>query len=292
MQKDNLFRAMAPAGEVREKQDGKLVLSGHFARFNEWTEIDSVFEGHFLERVAPGAFARTIASGKPKVLLNHGNDTLGKTPIGKVAELREDDEGAYYEVELFRGLPEHVVDGLKEGEYGASFRFSALVDERDERPARSDHNPEALPERTLTEVRLHEFGPVTFPAYEGATAQAAMRSITDEMREQELATLVRRLAEKPEMLRELISRLDEAEEPVEEPAEERQDEEPAEPVEAEAEREQDEPTPSDDTPGDTPTVPEKPVAAQPIYGTQTRQDAVPLYGSQIKETPSWLISSR
>jgi hypothetical protein len=39
MQKDNLFRALTPAGEVREKDDGKLVLTGHFARFGEWTEI-------------------------------------------------------------------------------------------------------------------------------------------------------------------------------------------------------------------------------------------------------------
>jgi phage head maturation protease len=40
----------------------------------------------------------------------------------------------------------------------------------DERPARSSYNPEALPERTLREVKLFELGSVTFPAYAGATA--------------------------------------------------------------------------------------------------------------------------
>jgi hypothetical protein len=40
----------------------------------------------------------------------------------------------------------------------------------DERPAPSSYNPEALPERTVHEGRLYEFGRVTFPAYAGATA--------------------------------------------------------------------------------------------------------------------------
>ena len=39
-------------------------------------------------------------------------------------------------------------------------------------------NPDRLPERTITNATLYEFGPVTFPAYEGATA--GMRSMTDE----------------------------------------------------------------------------------------------------------------
>jgi hypothetical protein len=43
----------------------------------------------------------------------------------------------------------------------------------DEKPARSSYNPEALPERTLRGVKLFELGPVTFPAYAGATAQLA-----------------------------------------------------------------------------------------------------------------------
>jgi hypothetical protein len=39
-----------------------------------------------------------------------------------------------------------------------------------ERPGKSPHNPEGIPERTLKEVDVPEFGPVTFPAYAGATA--------------------------------------------------------------------------------------------------------------------------
>jgi Caudovirus prohead serine protease len=53
-----------------------------------------------------------------------------------------------------------------------------VQEEFDPKPARSAHNPEAIPERTLKEVRLVEFGPVTFPAYAGATA--SLRSLNDE----------------------------------------------------------------------------------------------------------------
>jgi hypothetical protein len=62
--------------------------------------------------------------------------------------------------------------------YGASFRFSVTREEfnRDAKP--SDYNPQGLPERTLKEVAVREFGPVTFPAYSGATA--SVRSLTDE----------------------------------------------------------------------------------------------------------------
>jgi phage head maturation protease len=41
----------------------------------------------------------------------------------------------------------------------------------------SSYNPTGLPERTITEAKVMEFGPVTFPAYEGATA--GVRSLTD-----------------------------------------------------------------------------------------------------------------
>jgi phage head maturation protease len=41
-----------------------------------------------------------------------------------------------------------------------------------QRPGKSDYNPDGLPEITILEARLIEFGPVTFPAYAGATARA------------------------------------------------------------------------------------------------------------------------
>jgi len=177
----DLFRAIYPGVEVREETTGHPEMVGHFARFNEWAEIDSIFEGRFLERVAPGAFADSFAALTPKPLFQHGMDPeLGDKVLGAPVEVREDDEGAAYRVPLFPSVPPLIVDGLRAGAYGASFRFSVEDEEVDRRPKLSDHNPEGLPERTITRAKVAEFGPVTFPAYAGATA--GIRSMTDAFR--------------------------------------------------------------------------------------------------------------
>jgi HK97 family phage prohead protease len=155
------------------------VMFGHFNRFGEWTEIASATEGYFMERFAPGAFENTFAERTPKVLFQHGRDQLGKQPIGRATVVREDDEGAYYEVPLFPSVPGLLVDGLRSGAYGASFQFSVVREDLDQRPMRSARNPDGLPERTLREVKVFEFGPVTFPAYEGATA--GLRHVAEEL---------------------------------------------------------------------------------------------------------------
>ncbi len=179
------IRAVNPGVFVRAAGDGEdddspPILFGHFARFDEWTEIDSWFEGRFMERIARGAFKKTMKEGRDqiRVLLQHGHDpSLGEKPIAEPQILREDDEGAYYEARLFDGVPEIVMDGLRAGQYGASFRFSVMREEMVEDPGTSDHNPQGLPERTLKELRVHEFGPVTWGAY--PTATAGVRSLTD-----------------------------------------------------------------------------------------------------------------
>jgi phage head maturation protease len=67
--------------------------------------------------------------------------------------------------------------GLRAGAYGSSFRFNVLAEDFLRKPGKSAYNPSGLPERTVREVHMPEFGPVTFPAYPGATA--GMRSLTD-----------------------------------------------------------------------------------------------------------------
>jgi HK97 family phage prohead protease len=151
-------------------------MSGHFAVFNVWTEINNFFEGRFLERVAPGAFTATFARGGQRVLLEHGHDPqVGNKPIAKVdpLSLSEDGKGAAYRVALLDGVPELVVSGLAAGTYGASFRFRARREELVSEPPVSAHNPEGIAERTLLEVDVAEFGPVTFGAYPDATAGLA-----------------------------------------------------------------------------------------------------------------------
>jgi Caudovirus prohead serine protease len=80
-----------------------------------------------------------------------------------------------------------LIPGLEQGLYGASFRFKVTREQFDNQPEPSDANPAGLPERSIKELRLFEFGPVTFPAYDEATAgvrstvsDAVVRSLTDQ----------------------------------------------------------------------------------------------------------------
>lgn len=178
-----LVRALAPSVLAREAtDDGPPVMFGHFTRFGSFYEIRSAFEGHFMERTAPGAFRKTIAERADKIppLFNHGKDpSIGQKVLGEVRVLREDGEGVYYEVELDdTSYVRDLLPGLRRGAYGASFMFTVTDEVWDDEPQRSEHNPQGLPERTITGVKLHEFGPVTFPASDAATS--GVRSLTDE----------------------------------------------------------------------------------------------------------------
>lgn len=200
--RDDLFRGLPQRPEIRaesEDVDSGSLMSGHFAVFDRWTEIDSWFEGRFMERLGSGAFKKTMKEQRDsiKVQFDHGYDSfVGDSPLGPIDDLREDDEGGYFEVPLLdtdynrdRILPMltgRLMSGESRGSLlGASFRFRVIADEWNQEPKKSASNPEGLPERTIREVRLYEFGPVVFPAYAEATASA--RSLTDHF-------LTRRLA--------------------------------------------------------------------------------------------------
>jgi HK97 family phage prohead protease len=183
-----VIRAVAPHSNPRglalrgdgSESNGKT-LYGHFAVFNRWAEIRSYIEGAFLERVAPGAFLRTMHEDRDRmrVLFQHGLDpTIGNKVLGPIETLREDPLGAYYASPLFdTSYNADLSPGLEAGVYGASFRFQVTGEDFVKSPAASAYNPNALPERTIREVKLMEFGPVTFGAYPDATS--GVRSLTD-----------------------------------------------------------------------------------------------------------------
>lgn len=189
----SVCRSQSDLGEVRVDQpkDGApatRTMSGHFSMFGNWYEINSAFEGRFLERIHPGAYRKTFkdnasrknAGDKIKCLLEHGHDpTVADKPLGVPTSLEEDGEGARYEVPLLdTSYVRDLVPALEAGAYGSSFRFRVLQDEWIEEPERSDYNPDGIPERTIKEVRVMEFGPTMFPANSSATA--GLRSTTDE----------------------------------------------------------------------------------------------------------------
>lgn len=176
-------RSAPDAAQLRTSEDGNT-LHGHFSVFNEWTEIVSTYEGRFMERVAPGAFDKPFENRESiRVLYDHGHDpSIGNKPLGVPTVLEQDGRGARYEVPLFDAT--YVNDlkpALRANALGASFRFSIEADDWRNPQKSSDYNPDRLPERTIESVNLYEFGPVTFPAYAGATA--GIRSGTDRFHE-------------------------------------------------------------------------------------------------------------
>jgi phage head maturation protease len=100
---------------------GMPTLFGYFSVWDEFTEIDSTYEGRFLERVATGAFERSIRERRDqiRVLFQHGSDPfVGNKPLGPLLELREDAKGAGYVVPLLdTTYNRDPIPGLEQGLY-------------------------------------------------------------------------------------------------------------------------------------------------------------------------------
>lgn len=178
----DLVRAAPPRMELRADGDGGMpTMEVRFSTFDTWYEIDSFWEGSFLERTHRGAFADTIREDREsiKTLFNHGFDPqIGDKVLGQITDLREDTDSPVGVVPLFdTTYNRDLLPGLAAGVYGSSFRFRVTGEEWDDEPGTSEDNPKGLPERTITKVRLMEFGPVTFPANPDSTA--GLRCMTD-----------------------------------------------------------------------------------------------------------------
>lgn len=167
--------------------DGRLAtLEVDFSLFDVWYEIDSWWEGRFLERTVRGAFKRTIArsGSNVKVFFNHGFDpSIGSKVLGVPELLEEREQSPHLEAGLLdTSYNRDLLPALRAGAYGSSFMFEVTSESWEHEPEASDHNPNGLPERTITEVNLFEAGPVTWPANPEATS--GVRSGTDWMIDQ------------------------------------------------------------------------------------------------------------
>jgi HK97 family phage prohead protease len=185
--RDDLIRMVAMSTsslEVRAEGDGNELV-GYGAVFNEDTEI-SGWEGNFIERIAPGAFRKTLEerADRVKIQFDHGMDTrFGGAPIAVPVEIREDDRGLYVrarfvDTEAGRDARELIRSGAVDG---MSFRFSVVREDVDKNAGR-------LPLRTVREVRLYEVGPVTWPAYEATTVGVRSAEAMRLLRAAQLAT--------------------------------------------------------------------------------------------------------
>lgn len=156
-------------GELRVvagKDKTPTMIAGHAAKFDVLSED----LGGFRERIAPGAFAKTITSADIRALWNHdANIVLGRNKAGTL-RLHEDVAGLAYEVDapdtqLIRDM---VMSPIARGDVNqCSFGFYTVSDKW----AKVDG--EWL--RTLLEVELFDVSPVTYPAYQ--QTDVAVRSL-------------------------------------------------------------------------------------------------------------------
>jgi HK97 family phage prohead protease len=141
-------------------------IAGHAAKFDSLSED----LGGFRERIAPGAFAKSIQSGDIRALWNHdANIVLGRNKAGTL-RLSEDSAGLAFEVDapdtqLVRDM---VMAPIARGDVNqCSFGFYTMADKW----AKVDG--EWI--RTLLECELFDVSPVTYPAY--PSTDVAVRSL-------------------------------------------------------------------------------------------------------------------
>ena len=144
--------------EVRD-HGGKVVIEGHGAVFNRLSHD----LGGFVERVLPGTFTKTIQEADVRALYNHDkNMVLGRNKSGTL-DLSQDESGLYYRIyppdtSYARDL--QVV--IERGDVtSSSFAFYTIKDDWGQTEA-------GYPQRSLSEVRLVDVSPVTYPAYPDA----------------------------------------------------------------------------------------------------------------------------
>lgn len=152
--------------EIREDGTG-MYFEGYAAVFNSPSEPLP-----FIERIAPGAFKRSIdARNDIKLLYNHDTGSvLGSTRAGTL-RLYEDERGLKVSAQLPNtGLGRDTAELLRRGDLDSmSFGFSV--------PQGGDEWNATGSERTLKSVRLHEVSIVAFPAYAGTAGSTSVRGI-------------------------------------------------------------------------------------------------------------------
>lgn len=181
------FQRYAPLDDmqVRSTATGRR-LEAYAAVFNRDQEIRDR-DGHYMERLAPTAFDRTIGQRGTnfQVLFNHGRTIHGDSsdrysmPIGVPVEVRADGRGLFTATEVANTeLGDEVVELANSGALrGMSFSGKFLA-------SRSAGKHESgLPIKERTEIAMIEYGPTPFPAYSDAAIVAVrseFRSLSDD----------------------------------------------------------------------------------------------------------------
>jgi len=146
--------------EMRAAEDGDGMTFGGYA----WRYNQPSLPLPFTERIAPGAFTRTLKSKNDiRAYVNHDDTLLLGSTRAKTLTIEDREDGGWVEIRLPKtSAGNDVRELVSRGDIsGMSFGFSTVRDSWSD-----DGN-----DRTLNEVRLHEVSVVTgVPAYPQTTA--------------------------------------------------------------------------------------------------------------------------
>lgn len=146
--------------ELRSVESETPVLEGYAAVFDTLSEE----LWGFRERIAKGAFAKTIKEDDIRFLFNHNSDhVLGRLKANTLS-LNEDDRGLHFRCELpDTSFAKDLAESVRRGDIDqCSFGFYVVTD--------NWNKENGVIVRTLEEVELFDVSLVTYPAYKDTTA--------------------------------------------------------------------------------------------------------------------------
>ena len=143
-------------GDPDPDPNAPSVIHGHAAVFEEPTDL-----GYFTETVKRGAFTRTLEEDDIRCLFNHDSNHVLARNMASTLQLREDFRGLYFEAEPpDTQFARDLMTSIERGDIsGCSIGFSV----RGYNIRRGDDGSIF---RDLTDLKLFDVSPVTYPAYE------------------------------------------------------------------------------------------------------------------------------
>jgi len=155
--------------EIRNRDDTqKMTVAGYAVKFNERSRM---LYDEFFEKVAVGAFAKSLEENTIKALWDHNTNLVLGSTKSQTLRIKEDDIGLYFELDLpDTETGRNAYESISRGDVdGVSFGFNVRADSWEY------IKEEDIYIRTLLDIDLVEISPTPFPAYE--TSEVGKRSL-------------------------------------------------------------------------------------------------------------------
>lgn len=185
--------------EIRNNKDSNTkTIDGYVTKWNSRSQL---IHGEFYEKVAKGAFAKSLEENTIKAFWNHRSDFVLGSNKNKIKNntlrLKEDDIGLNFEIDLpnntwgndaYESIQRGDVDGVSFGFFVRDDNWEYLKDED-------------VYERTLLDIDLFEISPTPFPAYlDSEVGKRSIENLPDTKEQREEQRRIKQ--EKEELLKE------------------------------------------------------------------------------------------